>query len=245
PAVAARRVAQAVAVVVVHHVDRALVVVDISAAGPARRAVMARSRLVMADHGAVDHPHRGAIAMVAAVVAAVVAVVPAVVAVVAAGLAVVAPVVAAVLAMVAAVLAELAPVMVAMAAAVVVGQGGRGHGRQRHGQDGAPGGELQVHASSPGPRRPQPDGVGRLSAAAPESILPEAFAGPVPSHPFNLGSAGVAASRTAIIARSRATLAGPRTPARVTAARNPEFVHVVAVHLHHEPRVQGGAAQAA
>src|SRR5690606_27622168 len=46
PAMAVRRVAQAVAVVVVDHVDRALVVVDVAATGPARAAV-ARGRSVV------------------------------------------------------------------------------------------------------------------------------------------------------------------------------------------------------
>src|SRR5690606_8731514 len=160
PAMAVRRVAQAVAVVVVDHVDRALVVVDVAATGPARAAV-ARGRIVVdhgpvVDHGGavVDHVHRRAALVPGAPVVAVVAALVA-------GLAVVA-----------AVLAVLAAVVIAMAvAAAAIGERGSGHRGQRHGKDGPPG-EPQVHGSVSKVHASPTGGVPRLSAGEPESILP-------------------------------------------------------------------------
>src|SRR5690606_14572959 len=146
PAVAVRRMAQAVAVVVVDHVHRAVVVMDIAAAGPARRADVARRRMVVVDHRAVVHYAHGG---------TVVAVVAPVVATVVPGLAVVA-----------AVVPQFGPGVVAIpvAAPAAVGHGRGGHRRHGHGKHGRPG-ELQVHGvvsrSRPSPTgRPVPT-IGR------------------------------------------------------------------------------------
>src|SRR5690606_16323861 len=179
PAVTPRRVAQAIAVVVVHHVDRPLVMVHVAAPGPARRTDVARGRVVVANHRAVMDHHRARVAVIA-VVAAVPTLVAVITAVVTARMTVVATVVAVVPA---AVVPATVVVAVAMAAtAVVVGQrdGRRGRRRKRQHQGGAPL-ESEIHVFLQVAVRAvrTPGGVGRLSIVAAAPALPEgAFAPP-------------------------------------------------------------------
>ena len=153
---AARRVPQAVAAVVVHHVDRALVVVHVAAARPGRRAGPVAAVVVHHDRAVMHHPHRRTH-------------VPAVVA----------PVVAARLAMVAVIAPVVpAPVVVALAMVAATVGVGQGRGRRRDGGDGEEqgGAPLQswIHVCLRDPDRPAdgrlgPDYLGtRLNGGSPQ-----------------------------------------------------------------------------